>query len=236
MSTDPATIHIGWRDHLFHLRMAVSAARFVPRLPSAPLDELFPGIHELTIPMQHEVRERALLYAEAYVLSLITAFIQPKRILEIGTATGQSTLLMARQAPEAEIDTLDLGTAAPALGVQSDEPPWADVESIGAAFRGTEHESRITQHLGDSATFDYGQLGGPVDLVFVDGAHTYDYVRSDSMNALGVLAPGGVIVWDDCNYQNPGVGKALQELQTAGTEVYRVHGARFGVHRSRVAS
>ena len=53
--------------------------------------------------MQHDVRERALLYAEAYALSLITAFLQPKRIFEIGTATGQSTLLMARQAPDAEI-------------------------------------------------------------------------------------------------------------------------------------
>ena len=70
--------------------------------------------------MQHDVRERALLYAEAYALSLITAFLQPKRIFEIGTATGQSTLLMARQAPDAEIETLDLGSVPPALGVQAD--------------------------------------------------------------------------------------------------------------------
>jgi len=233
MSTDPATIHIGWRDHLFHLRMALSAARFVPRLPSAVLEELFPGIDELTIPMRHEVRERALLYAEAYVLSLITAYAEPKRIFEIGTATGQSTLLMARQAPEAAIDTLDLGAETPALGVQSDEPPWADVDSIGAAFHATEHAGRITQHFGDSATFDFGPFTGAVDLFFVDGAHTYDYVRSDSKNALRALAPGGVIIWDDCNYQNPGVGKALHELQAAGTEVYRVHGTRFVVHRSQ---
>lgn len=232
MTPEPTTIHISWRDHLSHLRMALSAGRYIPRLPSAPLDELFPGIEELTISMRHEVRERALLYAEAYVLSLITAFIQPKRIFEIGTATGQSTLLMARQAPDAEIETLDLGSAPPALGVQTDEPPWADLGSIGAAFRSTEHETRITQHLGDSAAFDYEPLAGAVDLVFVDGAHTYEYVRSDSKNALRMLAPGGVIVWDDCNYQNPGVSKALRELQAAGTEVYRVHGARFAVHRS----
>jgi predicted O-methyltransferase YrrM len=229
----PTPIEISWRDHLFHLRMALSSARFIPRLPSALLGQLFPGIDALTISMRHEVRERALLYAEAYVLSLITAFKRPRRIFEIGTATGQSTLLMARQAPDAVIDTLDLGSALPALGVQTDEPPWSDVESIGAAYRTTEHEARITQHLGDSATFDYEPLAGVVDLVFVDGAHTYEYVRSDSKNALRMLAPGGVIVWDDCNYQNPGVSKALRELHSAGTEVYRVHGARFAVHRSR---
>jgi predicted O-methyltransferase YrrM len=236
MTADPSTIQIGWRDHLFHLRMAASSVRFVPRLPSAVLQELFPGIDELTISMRHEVRERALMYAEAYVLSLITAFTRPRRIFEIGTATGQSTLLMARQAPDAVIETLDLGSALPALGVQADEPPWADVDAIGAAFRGTEHDARITQHLGDSATFDYEPFAGAIDLVFVDGAHTYDYVRSDSQNALHVLAPGGVIIWDDCNYQNPGVSKALHELQAAGTKVYRVHGTRFAVHRSREAA
>ena len=230
------TVEIGWRDHLFHLRMALSAARHVPRLPRATLEELFPGIGGLTISMQHEVRDRALLHAEAYVLSLTTAFIQPKRIFEIGTATGQSTLLMARQAPEAAIETLDLGSVEPALGVQQDEHPWAELESIGAAFVGTEHAAHITQHLGDSATFDYEPFAGAVDLVFVDGAHTYEYVRSDSRNALRMLAPAGVIVWDHCNYQNPGVSKALHELHEAGTEVYRVHGTRLAVHRATDAS
>jgi len=230
------TVEIGWRDHLFHLRMALTSARFVPRLPRATLDDLFPGIGQLTILMQHEVRERALLHAEAYVLSLIAAFVEPKRIFEIGTATGQSTLLMARQAPNATVDTLDLGSARPALGVQADEPPWAEVEAIGTAYRGTEHGDRITQHLGDSASFDYEPFAGVVDLVFVDGAHTYDYVCSDSRNALHILAPRGVIVWDDCNYQNPGVSRALYELHQAGTEVYRVHGTRFAVHRSRDAA
>ena len=74
--------------------------------------------------------------------------------------------------------------------MQADEPPWADLESIGAAFRSTEHEPRITQHLGDSATFDYKPFAGAIDLVFVDGAHTYDYVRADSKNALSTIAPG----------------------------------------------
>jgi predicted O-methyltransferase YrrM len=232
VSEAPATVEIGWRDHLFHLRSALSAARFVPRLPRATLEELFPGIGELTISIQHEVRERALLHGEAYVLSLITAFVQPKRIFEIGTATGQATLLMARQVPKATIETLDLGSAPPALGVQEDEPPWAELESIGEAFRETDEASRITQRLGDSATFDFEPFAGAIDLVFVDGAHTYDYVRSDSRNALRMLASGGAIVWDDCNYQNPGVSKALHELTEAGTPVYRVHGTRFAVHRS----
>lgn len=230
--SSPATIELSWRDHLFHLRMAAAAARFVPRLPRAALEDLFPGIETLTITMRHEVRKRALLHAEAFVLSLITAHLSPRSIFEIGTASGQGTLLMARQAPEARIDTLDLGRTEAALGVQEDEPPWSDVESIGEAYTASEHAGRITQHLGDSAAFDFGPFARRVELVFVDGAHTYDYVRSDSENALRMLSPGGVIVWDDCNYQNPGVGRALLELSRSGTPVHRVHGTRFAVHRS----
>ena len=230
----PRTVELSWRDHLFHLRLALSAARFVPRLPRAALDELFPEIGSLTIEMRHEVGERALLYAEAYVLSLITAYLQPKSIFEIGTASGQGTLLMARQAPEATIDTLDLGRAQAAFGVQHDLPPWSEVESIGAAYRETAHANRVTQHFGDSATFDYDPFSERMDLVFVDGAHTYEYVRSDSENALRMLSPNGAIVWDDCNYRNPGVAKALLELHAASTPVYRVHGTRFAVHHRAV--
>ena len=232
----PERVELSWRDHAFNLRQALSAARHVPRLPRAELEQLFPGIGELTIEMRHEVRQRALLHAEAYVLSLITAFIRPKRIFEIGTASGQGTLLMARQAPEASIDTLDLGATPPALGVQADEPPWSEAASIGEAYRGSEHADHITQHLGDSATFDYAPFAGRIDLVFVDGAHTYEYARSDSRNALSLLTPGGVVVWDDCNYRNPGVSRALHELYRSGTDVYRVHGTRFAVHRSPAAA
>jgi predicted O-methyltransferase YrrM len=231
----PATVDIGWPDYLFYLRMALAAAMYVPRLPRAALEDLFPGIQELTISLKHELRQRALLYAEAYVLSLITGYLQPARVFEIGTASGQGTLLMARQALDAQIDTLDLGTASPSLGVQHDEPP-SDSEAIGDAYRNSEHSRRIIQHLGDSATFDFAPFAASIDLVFVDGAHTYEYVRSDSLIALELLRPGGVIVWDDCNYQNPGVAKALLELHRAGTAVYRVHGTRFATHRLPAAA
>ncbi|MEO1200552.1 MAG: class I SAM-dependent methyltransferase [Pseudomonadota bacterium] len=36
------------------------------------------------------------------------------------------------------------------------------------------------------------------DVVFIDGLHIYDQVRRDIDNALGVLAPGGVIGLHDC--------------------------------------
>ena len=220
-----------WRDHLSNLRMAASSVRFVPRLPTERLEVLFPEIDKLEISLRHSVRDRALLFAEAYVLSLITAYLRPARIFEIGTATGQGTLLMARQAPEARIDTLDLGSGAPSLGRQTGEPPWQDLDSIGEAYRETDYAAHITQHFGDSARFDFSPFHGQIELVFVDGAHTYEYVRSDSRNALAMVASGGVVIWDDCNYVCPGVSRRLLELRREGLPIYRVLGTRFAVLR-----
>ena len=39
----------------------------------------------------------------------------------------------------------------------------------------------------------------PFDVVFVDGLHTYDQAYRDIVNALAVLAPGGIVVVHDCN-------------------------------------
>jgi predicted O-methyltransferase YrrM len=136
---------------------------------------------------------------------------------------------MAQQAPDARIETLDLGNATPSLGVQKDEPPWQDLETIGEAYKQSEHAAKVTQHLGDSATFDFSPFAGQIDLVFVDGAHTYEYVRADSRNALRLIHDGGVILWDDCNYLNPGVGRALLELRRKGRVVRRILGTRFAV-------
>jgi predicted O-methyltransferase YrrM len=225
-----------WRNHLFNLRMAASSVRYLPRLPVEMLEAVFPGIEERTLTLQHSLRGRSLPHGEAYVLSLITAHVRPERIFEIGTASGQSTLLMARQAPGASIDTLDLGSEAPSLGVQPGEPPIADLDAIGSAYRATEHAARISQHFGDSAQFDYGPFAGKIDLVFVDGSHTYEYVRADSSSALSMLAPGGVVVWDDCNYVCPGVAHALLGLRGEGFPVVRIFGTRFAVLNTRVGS
>ena len=221
-----------WRDHLFNLRMAASSVRYVPRLPPEMLETIFPGIENEEVTLKHSLRHRSLPHGEAYVLSLITAHTKPKRIFEIGTASGQGTLLMAQQAPDATIETLDLGAATSSLDVQPGEPPVADLDAIGSAFRDTEHASRITQHFGDSARFDFSPFAGAIDLVFVDGSHTYKYVRADTDSALSMLAPGGVIVWDDCNYVCPGVARALLELRATGRPVYRIYGTRFAVLRS----
>ena len=136
---------------------------------------------------------------------------------------------MARQAPGATIDTMDLGNHAPSLGQQRGQPPWQDLAQIGIAFRGTPAEAQVTQHFADSALFDYKPFRGAIDLMLIDGGHTYEYVSADSAAALELVRPGGVIVWDDCNYLSPGVSRALHGLRREGHAIYRVAGTRLAV-------
>lgn len=214
----------------FPARAALAALPYVPRIPLTRLEWLFPGIGEIEISIQHNTEDRALAHGEALVLSLVTAQIKPRRILEIGTASGQAVVLMARQAPEATIDTIDLGNETPSLGEQRGQPPWQDLSTVGAAYRDAGLADRVTQHFADSARFDWVPFKDSIDLMLIDGGHTYEYVRADSQAALQVVRPGGVIVWDDCNFVSPGVGKALLELRRKeGVPVYRIFGTRFAI-------
>ncbi len=221
-----------WRHQAFLARRAAVAARHLRGLPITVLEDAFPGIEELTISMRHRFQPRGLPHGDAYVLALITAHVQPRRIFEIGTGTGEGTVLMAAQAPEASIDTLDLGDADASLGEQGGDAPLSEVERVGRAYRESPHAHRITQHLGDSAAFDYSPFRGHMDMVFVDGAHTYEYVRTDSQAALSLVRPGGVVVWDDCHLYHDGVARALVELSREGLPVSRVNASRLAVART----
>lgn len=216
------------RHQLFLARRAAASARHLRHLPAVGLGEAFPGIEELEITVGHRFRPRGLPHGDAYVLALIVAYLQPSRIFEIGTGTGEATALMARQALAARIDTLDLGASTAALGTQRGDLPL-DAGSVGEAFRDSPLASSIRQHLGDSAGFDFSPFHGRIDLVFVDGAHTARYILNDSRAALAMAAERGVVLWDDCHLHHPGVSRALAGARRRGMPVMRLVDTRFAL-------
>jgi hypothetical protein len=65
-------------------------------------------------------------------------------------------------------------------------------------YRGHQAESRIRQHFQDSTTIDWNEFEPPVDMIFIDGAHEFPFVDSDTRNALEIIKrPGGIIFWHD---------------------------------------
>lgn len=189
-------------------------------LPAADLAELAPA--ETPIQLRAPIGEdgNVTLY-ELVAIATLAAAARPEAVFEIGTFNGRTTLNLAANAPAAVVHTLDLpaeGADRAGLALDPDDLKYIRKPVSGAMFAGTPEESRIRQHFGDSATFDFAPFRGGVDVVFVDGAHSYDYVLNDSARAREMLRGGrGLILWHDYGAW-AGVTRALNELHARGGE------------------
>jgi Methyltransferase domain len=106
----------------------------------------------------------------------------------------------AGNAQDAAIYTLDLPPAsAPQL-------PTAEVDRAFVAghaatrsmfFEGRPEAKRMHSLFGDSASFDFSPFSGKVDLLFIDGAHSYEYDRNDTLRGMKCCNPGSIIAWHD---------------------------------------
>lgn len=134
-----------------------------------------------------------------------------KRVLEIGSFCGRSTICLAQSA--AEVVSVD-----PHDGRCLTKPrdTWHEF-SHNLAHYGV----RQTVHPFRACVREIAhELERPFDLVFIDGAHDYESVVSDIEVARSLLAPGGLIAFHD--YQSmvdPDVTRAVNELLAAGGEL-----------------
>lgn len=159
---------------------------------------------------------------EMMVISALVKSRKAATCFEIGTFDGRTTENISRNQPaggrcytldlpppatEAEMDTgLELATG--------DATYIMKKQSGGRISESVKTEGRIVQLYGDSAQFDFSPYYGKIDLMFVDGSHSYEYVLSDSEFAYKMVRSGGIILWHDYDSRWwPGVTKALNELQ-----------------------
>jgi predicted O-methyltransferase YrrM len=164
-------------------------------------------------------------------LCLLCQCLRPKTIFEIGTLRGYTAWHMAMNTEaECQIFTLDLPIGNDRTKFVSKLPTTLmddihcqmDVKEY--YFSGVANARKIQTLFGDSATFDFSPYLGKVDFFFIDGAHSYEYVRSDSENALKCVRPGGVIAWHDFGRAGlNGVSRCLLELSRK-MQIYSVPG------------
>ena len=193
----------------------------VPLLPKVEISEVAP--EHLPIQIREPVEaDGNISLVEIAVISKLIRSRNPGVIFEIGTFDGRTTLNMAANAPpDAKVYTLDLPSQSRTeLPIDPGEEKYIDKEASGTRFAGTDCEPKITQLYGDSAAFDFSPYYDTVDAVFVDGAHSYEYVLHDSRQAIQLLRDGkGLILWHD--YDKiwwSGLTRALNELYTEEPE------------------
>ena len=126
------------------------------------------------------------------VLSMISKLIQPKKVLEIGTYTGYSTICLAEGLDKfGEIITIDKNE---------------ELESLqNKYFEKSGYRNQIKQIVGD-ATQIVPELDEKFDLVFID-ADKANYVNYFHL-IIGKMNPGGIILSDNVLWS----GKVVEEL------------------------
>lgn len=94
------------------------------------------------------------------------------------------------------------------------DDPELDVfsDTAGISFQCTIHAERIVQLDGNSRDFDFIPYFDKMDIVFVNGAHNFDAVLRDSMNAFGLIRDQGLIVWHGYGDYAPEVVRALKTV------------------------
>lgn len=163
---------------------------------------------------------KASYVADLISLCLICKIINPKIVFEIGTLHGYTALHFALNSQNsAEIYTLDLpknyeSSMKLKTTILDDYHIKLSLDSSIYCFANNDiANKKITCLFGDSATFDFSPFHGKVDFFFIDGAHSYEYVKSDTINALKCVKKGSVIAWHDFARAGVnGVSKWLLEL------------------------
>ncbi|MGW0890104.1 O-methyltransferase [Saccharopolyspora sp. NPDC002578] len=174
------------------------------RWASSPEDEV---LRELRLETMRLPGGRAMQVPpeEGRLLGMFVALIGARRVLEIGTFTGYSTLCMARALPQdGRVITCDVFPKWPAIG----EPHW---RRAGVA-------ERIDVRIGAATEIIAGlraeeSADGSFDLVFIDAdkvgyPHYYD-------QAVALTRPGGLIIIDNTLFLGRVVDLAAQDYDTA---------------------
>jgi precorrin-6B methylase 2 len=198
------------------------------KLPIKPAIEIFPQIDQAefvilggahaTISGGFETRLSLTTPIELCILAAITKAIAPNQIFEFGTAKGGTTCqFFLNTAANTQIYTLDKGAS---ISKES---------AIQNAFR----SNRVHAISADSTKFDFTKFNEQINLIFIDGGHDYETVKSDTRHALKILRPGGIIMWHDYKPDHCGVFNYLNEL---GTDLNLIHiqGTSFVAYQDKL--
>ena len=174
--------------------------RIKDRFPTEQLPRILEHTERLDIALSHLSHEPGnVAFSELCTLVSLARVQSARRIFEFGTFDGNTSYHLALNTPDdSQIFTVDIppGTA-PALKDDAGDRSFRDARRVGYRWRGSDVANKIHPILTDSARLDVSPYRHSMDMVFVDGAHSAEYIRNDTSIALEMVRPGGIVVWHD---------------------------------------
>jgi len=166
---------------LAHLKKAMGWTR----------DPLLEGEHLHAFDYLEDLNDRRIRDAE--VIGAACCNGDPRILLEIGTGSGRTTALMARNAPGATVYTVNIPPEEIGEGGRN-VTGAPSREEIGRCYREM-GLGNVRQILAN--TMRWEPDFGPIDVAFVDGCHDAEFVYSDTRKVLARCRPGSLLLWHD---------------------------------------
>lgn len=130
--------------------------------------------------------------------SIVATLPQDSVCINIGAGVGTSGLIFMEGKNVAKLYTIDIfGGGRPIGGLGNERNAMKDA--------GFENDKRLHQIQGDSTVVGESWNGGEVDMVFIDGDHSYEHCKSDALAWLPHIKSDGVISFHDYA-KNPWIG------------------------------
>jgi hypothetical protein len=160
------------------------------------------------------------------------------RIVEIGSFQGRSTIVLASAAPEGTTVFAIDPHAGNDRGPQEIAGYRAEADADHSAFvanlRDAAVADRVT-HLRMFSDAALDELGGPVDVLYVDGAHRFAPARADIRDWGGRVSDGGALLIHD-SFSSVGVTLAiLRELAFGRRFRYVGRSRSLAIYRADLA-
>lgn len=214
MTTEPATSLEEYRALHSLGRVSETKARVILHY----LSQIGEAAKSVRLPMPPSELGSVPVF-DAMLLAALLRLSRPRRVLEFGTYLGYSTRVLLENSDDfCRIVSIDLphgsSIGEPSLSV-SELELHASAEINDEYLRELQfHEGprylsgidqvdsdRVKLVKSDSRKLNRGYLtaeaGGPFDLIFIDGGHDRETIRSDTELAIECASRHGLIVWHD---------------------------------------
>ncbi len=148
------------------------------------------------------------------------ALAAPALVVEIGSYQGRSAIVLARSAePGVEVVAIDphAGNDRGPQQIHGEaEEGQADHDVFNANLEAAGVADRI-RHVRKMSDEAHGDVEGPIDLLYIDGAHRYEPARNDIRDWGARVRPGGTMLIHD-SFSSVGVTLAILRLLFVGAD------------------
>ena len=140
---------------------------------------------------------------EAWIISSLSKI--SKRIFEFGTCSGKTTYLMGlNSSDDTRIVSITLNPDDLDNVKKKEKDNKVSFRNIinesvykKFLFNGKEEEKKIKIIFQNSLNLEHNKYKNEMDLIFIDGGHTYSVVKNDSNKSFEMLNSNGIILWHD---------------------------------------